>query len=320
MAVRNLLGALGQLATRNYLGVFGHVVLDHILTVPRLPSPDTSIRVIDRDRYFGGTGGNVARFAARLGVRTALASFVGDDFPDAYRRALAADRVDLTDLRVVPGTQTSSAWVFTAPGGKQTTVIDQGPMWTAHRHPVAEHTVRTSHVVHLGTGRPEHLAKVANLARKLGKTIALDPSQEITYAYTRNSFRRLLGHADLFFGNETEVRFALKFMGLREPADLLDHVGQVVVTLGRRGSVVHSRDAGTDRIPRIAPRRVVDVTGAGDGYRAGYYAGMSRGYEPRRCGLLGSAVASFVVEARGTQTNIPSWAAVVRRARRFAEF
>jgi len=308
------------MAVRNYLGVYGHVVLDHILAVPRLPVPDTTVRVLDRSVYFGGTAGNIARFAARLGVRTALASFVGGDFPPAYREALAAEGVDLADLRVVRGAATPSAWIFTAPRGKQTTVIDQGPMWDAHRQTVPEHAARSAVVVHLGTGRPAYLRRVARLAAKLGRTIAFDPSQEITYAYTRTSFLEILRLAHLFFGNEAEVRTALRFARLRRPADLLAHVERVVMTLGRRGSLVFTRGEGAHRIPRVPPRRVVDVTGAGDAYRAGFYAGMSRGLDPARCGLLGSAAASFAVEARGTQTNVPGWEEVVRRASRFGDF
>ena len=304
---------------RHFLGVFGHVVIDHILAVPKLPVADTTVRVLDRDRYFGGTGGNIARIAARLGVPTALAAFVGEDFPAEYRDALTADGVDITDLRVVPGAATPSAWIFTAPSGRQTTVIDQGSMWDAHRHRVPEHTVRSAHVVHLGTGRPEYHLKVARLAARLGRTIAFDPAQEVTYAYTRASFLALLRHAHLFFGNEAEVAVALKFAKTREPKDLLRYVDQVVVTRGRRGSFVLTRE-GLHRIPRVPPRRVVDITGAGDAYRAGFYAGLSRGYDPRRCGLLGSAVASFVIEARGTQTRIPTWDAAVSRARRFDGF
>ena len=302
---------------RNFLGVFGHVVLDHILAVPRLPVLDRTVRVLARDTYFGGTGGNIARGAAKLGVPTALASFVGGDFPAEYRRALAADGVDVVDLRTVRGATTPSAWVFTAPGGRQTTVIDQGPMWDAHHRAVPEHAVRSAHVVHLATGRPEYHLRVARLAAKLGKTIALDPSQEILYAYTRTSFMALLRRAHLFFGNEAETQTALKFARLEEPADLLRHVDQVIVTRGRKGSLVITREDGAHRIPRVPPRRVADVTGAGDGYRAGYYAGMSRGYDPRRCGFLGSAVASFVLEAPGTQSAMPTWEAAVARARKF---
>jgi len=116
------------------------------------------------------------------------------------------------------------------------------------------------------------------------------------------------------------VRYALRFMGLTTPKQLLAHVELVVVTMGRRGSLVLSREHGTHRIPRVPPKRIVDVTGAGDAYRAGFYAGMSRGYDHGRCGILGSAAASFAIEAKGTQTTLPSWVAVVRRARRFGDF
>jgi len=308
------------MAVTNFLGVFGHVVLDHIISVPNLPRPDTSIRVTDRNTYFGGTGGNVARCAARLGVRTALASFVGQDFPAAYHEALERDGVDLTDLRVVRGASMPTAWIFTDPNGKQTTVIDQGPMWDAHRRPVPEHTVRSAQLVHLGTGRPAYHERVARLAARLGKTIAFDPSQEISYAYSRASFLRLLRLAQLFFGNEAEVGLALRYAGLRSPQQLLRYVDQVVVTRGRRGSLVVTREDGIHAIPRVRIRRVLDVTGAGDAYRAGFYAGLARGYDPVRCGILGSVAASFVVEARGTQTRLPAWEGLVARARRTGEF
>ena len=308
------------MAVKNFLGVFGHVVLDHILSVPNLPHPNTSVRVTDRNTYFGGTGGNVARCAARLGVRTALASFVGQDFPAAYREALEKDGVDLTDLRVVQGASMPTAWIFTDPTGNQATVIDQGPMWDAHRRPLPEHTVRSAQLVHLGTGRPAYHERVAGLAARLGKTIAFDPSQEISYAYSRASFLRLLRRAHLFFGNEAEVALALRYAGLRNPRQLLRYVDQVVVTRGRSGSLVVTRADGVHAIPRVRIRRVRDVTGAGDAYRAGFYAGLARGYDPVRCGILGSAAASFVVEARGTQTRIPAWDGLVARARRIGEF
>src|SRR2546428_9532645 len=99
----------------NFLGVFGHVILDYIANLERLPESNTSVQIIDRQRFFGGTGGNIARIAARLGVPTALASFVGEDFPPEYRDALVADGGDLADLRVVPGTSTPTAWILTDP-------------------------------------------------------------------------------------------------------------------------------------------------------------------------------------------------------------
>ena len=307
------------MAVRNFLGVFGHVVLDHILSVPTLPVPDRTVRVLARHRTFGGTGGNIARIAARLGVPTALASFVGEDFPDDYRSALKASGVDLRDLRSVRGYGTATVWIFSDPKGNQTAVVDQGPMAHASKFALLTHAVTSSRVVHLGTGRPEYYRRVAALAERLGKVIAFDPSQEIHYVYTAASFLGLLRRADYFFGNEPEVLAALRFARLRRSRDLLRYVDVVVRTRGERGSEVMAAD-GTTPIPALRPRRVVDVTGAGDAYRAGFYAGLHRGYDPVRCAFLGSSVASFVVEAAGTQTNIPTWDDALARASRHAQF
>ncbi len=307
------------MAVRNFLGVFGHVILDYIMTLESLPEPNTSVQILGRERFFGGTGGNIARIAARLGVPTALASFVGGDFPREYRDALAAEGVDLSDLRVVRGVPTPTAWIFSDRRGNQVAIVDQGPMKRAGRYGVLRHSVESSQVVHIGTGRPEYYEKVAALAAKLGKRIACDPSQEIHYVYRPATFRRLLARAQLFFGNEAEMKRALSFMRRRQPADLLEWVDVVVMTRGAKGSTILSGE-GRIEIPVIRSRKVADVTGAGDAYRAGFYAGLSRGLDLRRCGLLGAAVAGFVIEKRGTQTNLPTWAHAVARASRHASF
>ena len=307
------------MAVRNFVGAFGHVVLDYILTVPHLPRPDTSIAILDRRRHFGGTAGNLARAAARLGTKTSLASFVGADFPEDYRDALVKDGVDLRDLRIVQGYATPTAWVFSDPKGQQMTIIDQGPWAIAPGMPVLRHSVRDVDLVHIGTGRPEYYAKVAAAAEELGRPIAFDPAQELRYVYDRKRFRALFRKATYFFGNEAEVAQAMRFVGATSVTDLLRTAEAVVVTLGARGSAVITRQEKI-RIPAVRPKRIVDVTGAGDAYRAGFYAGLSRGYDLRRCGILGSAVASFALEQKGTQTNLPTWAMAVARARRHAPF
>ena len=93
----------------------------------------------------------------------------------------------------------------------------------------------------------------------------------------------------------------------------------VVVNPGARGRVGVTRGAEIDG-PPFAPRVVGGVQERWDAYRAGFYAGLARGYDLRRCGILASAVASFVVEEKGTQTNLPRWAQTVARARRHASF
>src|SRR6266566_1320005 len=258
--------------------------MDYIVSLRRLPTPNTSIEILDRQRYFGGTAGNLARAAGRLGVKVSLASFVGADFPPDYRQALAKEGVDTSDLRTIPRANTPTAWVFSDPKGNQMAVVDQGPMKDAGRLPLLRHSV-----------------------------------QDVDYVYTPRLFRELLRRSTYFFGNEAEIVRARRLARVTSTEGLLRAAEVVVVTLGSRGSVIYSRD-GRIRIPRVRPRKVVDVTGAGDAYRAGFYAGLSRGLDLRRCGILASAVASFVVEKKGTQSNLPTWSQVLGRARHHATF
>lgn len=302
------------MAVTGYLGVFGHTVLDHILRLARLPDRNTSIQIEGRETRYGGTGANVARAAARLGVPTALASYVGGDFPADYEDALRRDGVDLTDLRRRSGYATPTAWILSDPEGNQVTVIDQGPMRHTARWPILRHTVETSRLVHFGTGRPEYYAKVARFADRLGRTIAFDPAQEIHYVYTRSTLREMIRHTDYLFGNEMETDRVARLLGVSGVRKLLRYVDAVVVTRGERGSDVVTAD-GTTHVDSAKPRRVVDITGAGDVYRAGFYAGLHRGLDLAACAAVGAAAASFCVESIGPQGRLPSWRQVRTRAR-----
>ncbi|MFQ5907943.1 MAG: carbohydrate kinase family protein [Thermoplasmata archaeon] len=302
----------------SFLGVFGHVVLDHILQVPRLPAPDTSIQVTGRKRHFGGTGGNLARGAARLQVETALASLVGEDFPSDYRRALEGEGVDLTDLQLVKGYLTPTAWIFSDPEDRQVAVIDQGPMDHAAELDPPRHTIESCEWIHLGTGLPRYLRKVLAVAREERKRIAFDPSQEIHYRYGGAAFRALVEGADLFFGNRAELKAALSHLGLDSVGEMASLVGILVETRGTDGSLIYSEDRAW-QIPAIPPREKVDVTGAGDAYRAGFYAGLQRGMDLPWCGLLGASVASFSMEREGPQSGLPRWPEARGRAESFQD-
>jgi sugar/nucleoside kinase (ribokinase family) len=299
----------------NFLGVFGHVVVDRIFNVPKLPRPNTSISTEGADVVYGGTGANISMVATRLGVKTALASFIGKGFPKGYERALKEAGIDIEDLNVVEGYTTPQAWIFSDPEQNQITIIDQGPMKEAANFELQTHTIESSQIIHIGTGRPEYYQKVVDLASSLGKKISFDPAQELSYVYTPESFRNILLKADYFFGNQTEVQTAMAYLNCKDEAGLLDYVDVLITTKGSGGSAITTRDKRLF-IPSIAPDLVEDATGAGDAYRAGFFAGLQKGEGLERCGLIGSATASYIVEKKGPQTNIPTWEQIEERIKR----
>src|SRR2546426_8410049 len=117
--IRRRATAFRGIGVKNFVGVFGHVVMDYIVTLRRLPKPNTSIEILDRQRYFGGTGGNLARAAARLGGKASLASLVGGAVPARYPTELREHGVDTAHLRAGPRANSPAAGVFSGSRGHQ---------------------------------------------------------------------------------------------------------------------------------------------------------------------------------------------------------
>ena len=298
----------------NFLGVFGHVNLDYLMEVEALPKANTSVQVSNVKRFFGGTGSNIAMMASSMGVKTALASFVGKDFPEDFKNALFRAGVDTYDLAEIDGYMTPTCRIITDKKGDQICIMDQGPMGEMDDFPVAMHALESSEIIHIGTGRPAYYKKVMKAAKKLGKRIHFDPAQELRYLYTPQAFTELLDLSDALFVNQHELKIAMKYLGLKDKLKLLDKVSLLVVTRGKDGSEIIT-PSGTTSIPAIKPKKILDPTGAGDAYRAGFYAGLSRGMDLESCGMLGSSASSFAIEVRGPVGKLPTWGEVMGRAK-----
>lgn len=298
----------------NYLGVFGHVNVDYVVRVPKFPEKNASIATESKNKFFGGTGANLAVMASKLGVKTSLASFVGDDFPKDFYETLRKGRIDLKDLRVVKGYSTPTCYVFTD-GKNQLNFIHQGPMKDSHKFTLLSHTIRSSELIHIGTGNPKYYSKVAAFSKKLKKDIAFDPGQEIHYVYNPKSFQNMLKATKYFFCNEIELKTARKFLKIKRAEGMLDYVDVLILTRGEKGSRIYTRD-GKYSIPAIRPRKFVDATGAGDAYRAGFYAALSRDYGLKICGYAGAIASKLVIETLGAQTKLPRWDEIKRGLKR----
>jgi len=299
----------------NFLGVYGHTAMDVIYNSSEFPQPNTCVEMRGRIEYFGGTGANIARMASSLEVKTALASHVGEDFPKKFMQALKSSGVDTTDVVKVRGEHTPFIIMISDKDHNQIGFVDQAAVLRQDDLPIRTHTADSSKFVHIGTGRPSYMLKVAKRAKAKKKTVCFDPAQEIHYVYTPESLKAVMQHCDVLFANSSELERAKSYLNLKEDSELLSYVDMVVNTRGKHGSRIITAD---DEIlvGTIPADRVVDTTGAGDGYRAGFYAGLSRSLPFEECAWIGAATASFVVESVGAQNKLPNWDTVQRRAAR----
>lgn len=303
---------------RPFLCVYGHIAMDYILQLDHFPSPNTSVEVLEKRRYFGGTGGNIATLASAMGVPTAIVSYVGGDFPGDYRKFLREQGVILDDVVEVKGEETTTVWVVSDRDHNQIAYVFQGAMRRMDRYPVRIGRAAESSWIHICTGNPRYYLEVMERCRGMGKKIAFDPAQEIHYMWDRKTLREALPRCDIFFANTSELQRAVEYMDAGKPEDLLRHVEIIINTRGAEGSVVYMREGGF-RVPAIRPDRVVDTTGAGDAFRAGFYAGLYRGMDIGESVLIGNCLASFAVEAKGALSRIPTWEEVIERIRSFTD-
>ena len=291
----------------NYLAVLGHINIDMVYELERFPVKGQSINTGVVKELFGGTAGNIALHAAALGVRTAIGCYVGGDLKSDFRRRLLDSGIDCYDVIVVEDERTPRCHIFNTPDGEQTYVIEQGAMASSKPLPVWETCISTSEVVHVATGDPARYIEALK-----GRSYSFDPGQEISYRYTRQNFRKLLGGASIFFTNAVEMKMALKLSGAQNEKSLTSHCGTVIKNIGAKGTLVIEKD-GTTAVPASRVKRYIDTIGAGDAFRAGFYAAREKGNGLIKSVEYGNAMASIAIEGAGGIGSLANFASLEKR-------
>lgn len=291
----------------SHLALYGHVNLDIILQLRDLPAPNTTVEITKREVHYGGTAGNVAALTANLGTNVKLASFVGEDFPQAYRAHLESLGVDCSELIQMDGYGTPTWWGFTDPEHNVMGFMDQGPMRDLEHHELVTKALDGAGIVHFCTGQPEYYVRVAAEAAAKKVPVVVDPGQELLHLYTSKTFEQMLEHGTYLFVNNHEMETALDKLGYGSAEQLFDHELQAIFeTRGKDGCILHTENEEVV-LPTapVAQEDVVDATGAGDAFRAGWHAARAEGHDLVECAKWGLATATIAIQHLGAQTYLP---------------
>ncbi len=278
--------------------VSGHVNVDRFLALEEFPSPDRTVPVVAYREELGGTAWNIARTAARYGVRSGLVTRIGGDFPSEFSVAMRSSGIDLRGVERTEGIRTPSAYILEDAQGRQRTLMDQGAMDAPPTAPPARPWLREYSWVHLTTGPPEYQLSLQRQARALGLRIAADPAQEVHYRWGRERLRTLLAGSEILFGNLSEITRVARLLSVPRVESLVERVPLVVRTEGPRGATAFAR-TGSVHVPSVRPRRIRTVVGAGDSFRGGFYSAWFAGAELAACLRAGTRAAARGME--GTQ-------------------
>jgi adenosine kinase len=293
----------------------GYPSLDHIVPVSHIPSVgQTALLGTALEQAtvtYGGCGANVAVALQKLGFHTGLALVLGDDIGgEEYRAQLLRLGVDCRNVRMLTGEATSTSYLCRAPDGEMVNFFYPGAAdaWQGTLALEGLDAVRWG-LVTVGYA-PYNCAFVEQLGA--AHIPLIWQMKGDVAAYPRAVVEQFIAASRILFCNRFEADYVCRTLGLADLREVFTQgVEQVVLTLGGDGSLVMTPQH-DEAVPAV-PALIVDTTGAGDAYTAGYLAGMWRGYTPAVCGRLGAAAAAFVIEALGCQTNLPDWAALQGR-------
>ena len=292
--------------------VSGPIAFDTILHCAHFPHPNSAVQVTGVHELFGGSAGNVAACLASLGESSSVISAVGEDFPGSpYEKKLLSLGVDTSHVSVVRGMRTSCAVMPVDSRGDLQSFFYRGATGAFETLPAPKLALEEGDIIHIATGEPSFNRRLA--AAYPGADISFDPGYD-SPLYSKEDLESILPRVKTASMNTRELETALHTLGKNAAIELLGYGTEtLIITHGRLGSCVYSGGRHFE-VKAYAKARIVDTTGAGDAYRAGFLAARAKGMPLDKCAKFGSATASFVIERVGSQEGFPSWEEARERA------
>lgn len=288
-------------------------------------------------RHAGGAPANVAVSVSRLGGKTAFLGKVGDDMHGHYLKdVLNQENVDTQGVICDDAYFTTLAFVALSQTGERSFSFARKPGADTQirKEEINKDILEHSTVFHVGslslTTNPSRDTTIwaVQYAKEKGAIISYDPNYRAALwqneAYAKEQMRCLIPYVDVIKISEEETELLTDVKNPQEAAKILFAQGipVVVVTLGAKGAYVYGKDGGI--FVSGFHSQVVDTTGAGDAFFAGFlYQLCQSGKQPNLLTLhelehftqFGNAVASLCVEKEGAIPAMPTWQEVMERIR-----
>lgn len=292
------------------IAVSASIATDHLMRFPgrfrdslvdgALDHITLSFLVDELEVRRGGVGGNIAFGMGVLGASPVLIGAAGTDFAD-YRSWLERHGVDCSGVLISELRHTARFICTTDSDQNQLASFYTGAMSEAREielEPVAKR-VGGLDLVLIGPNDPEAMLRHTDECRFRGVPFAADPSQQLA-RMQGDEIRLLVDGAQFLFTNEYEASLIEQKTGWSAD-EILDCVQVRITTLGAKGSRIESRHFAPVHVPVPREEQIVDPTGVGDAFRAGFLCGYSWGLSLERSAQIGSLLATYAIETVGPQ-------------------
>jgi sugar/nucleoside kinase (ribokinase family) len=258
----------------------------------------------------GGSAGNTAAGVSALGGR---AGFIGqvapDQLGDFYRHDLTAAGVEFITPAADVGAPTARSMILVTPDGHRTMNTFLGAAQHLPASALDEEQIRASAILYLegylwDPETPRNaMIRAIQVAREAGRKVAFTLSDMFCVDRHRDGFNRLLdeGRVDILFANQSEVEALAGIPHLESAlAAVKDRVETLVVTRSEDGALA-MRAGERAEVAAESIAKLVDTTGAGDLFAAGFMLGEARGLGLERSLRLGAICAAEVIQHYGAR-------------------
>ncbi len=292
----------------------GYVSMDRMIKVRASVKPGFTSIIQNADNakiYYGGCSTNIAYGLARLGKKALPILRVGADYKEiGYYDFLKDSGVCLEGLKVIENDMTSNCYLIeNLADNEHITIFYPGAMDGKYAGEMDDAFFRDARLGVITVGSKEDNAEFFRKCRQHALPLVFGMKADFD-AFPEAFLKELLYYSDIIFTNEVERCAIEKCFGLECITRLL-HEGNaklIVTTLGKEGSLVYRLKDGhvqECRVGILPADRVVDSTGGGDAYIAGFLYGYLEGMSDSESCMCGSILSSYVIRSMGCVTNVP---------------
>ena len=307
------------------IAVAGSIATDHLMSfegrfaeqiIPeQIQQLSLSFLIDELDVRRGGVAANICFGLGAFGLNPVLVGAAGQDFEE-YRSWLDRHGVDTSSVLISELRHTARFVCTTDRDQNQIASFYAGAMAEARNIEIQPISDRLGglDLVLIGADDPAAMVRHSEECRTRGIPFAADPSQQLA-RMEGPEVRTLIKGADLLFSNEYEKALAEQKTGWSDE-QILDEVGTRVTTLGAKGARIDRQGEESIHVEAAAVDELVDPTGMGDSFRAGFLAAHSWGLSLERAAQVGNATAVHCLEADGPQEYTLTSESLLKRIER----
>ena len=285
--------------------VLGSINIDFVSFVSRYPQPGETLVSNDFGIFQGGKGANQAIALAKLDVPTLMLGKVGKDaLSDFALSSLQESGVDITGITKSQKISTGSASIWVNAQGQNSIVIYPGANGEVDEDFIVQHEKffdETSWLLTQFEIPPKSILLTLKLAKKHDLKTVMDPAP--VREVGNNDIWELV---DYLLPNEIELRELTNTENILKAIRILKSRGvkEVIVKLGKQGAGYEDKNI-FNLFPAVPVEQVVDTTGAGDCFIAGFLYGMIQWGDIPRAIKIANLTASYSIQKKGAAISFP---------------